>query len=706
MNNYMAQDILGITLAVILFPVVLIAPGYIALRAFDLLDFRNRKFPSRMAAALLVSSAISPCIFFLTDRLISRQATLIVAGLLFAVFIFLLLHDWKGNQFSKADPVHLKWLYIISGGWVAFAIVFLTDIQWGNRLYYNIAGFDYSTRAAVINAITRTGVPPINPGYFPGQPQRLTFLYYFWYVLCSIIDQLGGRLVDARMSLMASIIWTGLALISAVGIYIQIRHPYTDRQAIWKKIKIGIGFLLVSGLDIFPVALFLLLPQLLSGRMLDGDIEQWNEQITAWIGSVTWTPHHVISVLACLTAWMLIASNRDRGLAQQLGAVLISGLALASAAGLSIWVTLVFVLFWFVWLIARIASKESIRTLWMMVAPGLIAGIAILPFLLDLLGGSTGSATGSQFPLTFRVREFFPFEILTIHSPAWETDLINFAALPLNYFLELGFFSMVGILWFRYCRKQQSQINEFVSSEILLFLLTLFVVTFVRSIVITHNDFGWRGWMFAQFILLIWAVDLVELFWGEKAPDQVYILNRPRKIDAVRKTLLTLIILGISTSVVDAVTLRLWPMVIDTGILGFPRIISRDAHLGERALAARETFSYLDKHLAPNAIVQFSPAHLVDTLSSLYRTNSAIISYSTLYGVGPEEYEPLIAKIQNIFDSSSMAWDALDTACQKNQINVLIVRDFDPIWKDLPSLAAARQPLYSNSYFAAFTCGH
>ena len=95
---------------------------------------------------------------------------------------------------------------------MAFCIYCLVDIQLGNRLYYTVVSLDYTTRAALIDAITRTGAPPINPSYYPGHPEPLTFLYYFWYILGSLIDQPGGKWVDSRAALFASVCWCGLGL--------------------------------------------------------------------------------------------------------------------------------------------------------------------------------------------------------------------------------------------------------------------------------------------------------------------------------------------------------------------------------------------------------------------------------------------------------------------------------------------------------------
>ena len=40
----------------------------------------------------------------------------------------------------------------------------------------------------------------------------LTFLYYFWYILASVIDAAGGIYVTAYHAMIASIAWCGIAL--------------------------------------------------------------------------------------------------------------------------------------------------------------------------------------------------------------------------------------------------------------------------------------------------------------------------------------------------------------------------------------------------------------------------------------------------------------------------------------------------------------
>jgi hypothetical protein len=701
----MLQDAIGVFIAFLFFPLIMIFPGYVVGWLMNLFDFRERQPFVCFGIANLLSIAIGPILFFLTDRIVSRDFTFVVMfGFLLAFVIILMRKSDSLSFFSGTSATRnfIRWSCLIVGIWFAFATFFVIDLEFGHRLYFNVVAYDYATRASVINAITRTGVPPINPSYYPGQPVKLTFLYYFWYVLCSLIDQLGGQWVDARAALFASVIWAGLALTSVIALFIRMRNPNRGARA-WYAAFLGMGFLLVSGLDIFPSTFYTIFPRFLIGHFIEGDIEQWNEQITAWLGSLTWTPHHLAAMIACIVGWMLIISTRNESLPRRLGAALVCGFAFASAFGLSTWITFIFAVFWFTWLIIRLRQSAPVSELGVMILPGLIAGLLIIPFLLDL-SGSGGSGSGG-FPLAFEVRPFWPFTILTITSPIWEKVFINFLALPFNYFVEFGFFLMAALFWFQYCRKQQRQTNPFYSTEIALFVSTTLLITFFRSTLITNNDFGWRGPMFVQFILLIWAVDVIHYFWSDGAPASIMIFQRPLPIQQIRMILVAFIAVGILTSFQDAFFLRAWPMLLDAGVTSQSHVLGPDTHLGERTYAARKAYAFIENKLPQDVVVQFNPQHTLDRPSGLYRTRQSAISYHTLYGVSPEVAQSRVEEVGRYFDMQVEDWQELDHACRRYYIDILIFRDQDPIWQSISILKQNRAPLYINQYYAVFSCG-
>jgi hypothetical protein len=695
----------GVLTGFLLFALIFIPPGYVTGFALDLFDFRHRSWLSRFGFALLFSSAIVPVIFFLTYRMVSEIFTFIVIIVFSILFLMQLLFEPK--PFSILDSIknnkQLRKILGISIAWIIIATLLMVDLQLRDRLYFNITAFDYQTRVSVINAITRTGVPPLNPSYFPGIPTKLTFLYYFWYILCSLVDKLGGNVVDSRTALMASVIWAGLALMATVALYLRIRNATNN---LWRSAFMGIGLLTVSGLDIFGSTLYMAFPQLLYGYFIDGDIEHWNEQITAWVGTTLWTPHHLVSILNCILGLMLIAYHKDARPLQRYGSVIISGVAFASAFGLSSWVTMIFVIFWVVWFIMRLLKKEALKSVWVLLLPGVVAAIAIFPFIMDLLGGGSGGDAPFNFPLGFSVRAFRPALLLTAFLPNWQGTLVNLLLLPLNYFLELGLFFFAGIIWYKLYNKGHLPNNMFAQEEIALLGITVFLTSFTRSTLISNNDFGWRGWLPGQFVLLIWTTDILSYLWKNRPVNIKLLLVKPGFSNQVKFSFLLLLTLGLLTTVQDVVYLRIWPVLVDTGILVLPEPIRSDEYSGTKNFEARTVYSIIEKYYPEDTIVQFNPLVGLDRPSGLYRTRGTVISYHTLYGVPQNIYRPFAREIAQLFTIPNSNWDAIDANCKNYQIKIIIFADTDEIWTKVPALAKERQQIYSGKHYTAFECGN
>ena len=312
--SFTVQDIIGALLGCLLFPLIMVTPGYVIGLVFDLFNFKSRLLLVRILISIVLSISVCPILIYLSYRLVGSWAAWLILFTFLAGFIGLILTGWVRRDTRKQiigdekTKRYQLWALLLGASWAAFCIFCLVDIQLGNRLYYTVIGLDYTTRAALIDAITRTGVPPINPSYYPGQPEPLTYLYYFWYILGSLVDQAGGKWVDSRAALIASVCWCGLGLMATIALYLRLRNPSGGPKA-WRSAFLGIGFLLVSGLDIIPVTFYMILARFQIGVIgLIDDIEHWNDQITAWVGAVQWVPNHVASLIACLTGMMLIQS--------------------------------------------------------------------------------------------------------------------------------------------------------------------------------------------------------------------------------------------------------------------------------------------------------------------------------------------------------------------------------------------------------------
>jgi hypothetical protein len=543
-----------------------------------------------------------------------------------------------------------------------------------------------TTRVSVVNAITRTGIPPANPSFFPGQPTQLTFLYYFWYILASVVDVIGGKWVDARTAYIASSAWCGIGLMGMVALYLRLRARGSQSNT-RKAIFTGIGLLTVSGIDVIPVAIMMA-----RAGTLFGDIEHWNSQIAAWVGSVLWVPHHVAAMVACLLAMLVILEQPTKCGSRGIWAAVLAGAAFASAVGLSVWIPLVFAVFWAGWLLVLIVQRESRSQVAVMMSAGLIALLLVSPFLIGILQGEGG---GGQFPLQLEIRSFYPLEPLTEKLPtAWQ-NVAMLAALPINYVFELGFFFLAGIVWIDLIRKKNPFSDRFRLAEILLLSTVVILGSFFRSALIGNNDFGWRSWLPGQFVLLIWSVDILQPAVDSAQLDTQGTHARiPAAQSGIRKYLITMLVLGILTSTLDLMSLRLaWPLKVGSEV-------------GRDNFSARLAFEYLRDFLPATAITQGNPLDFLDRPAGLYGTHQMVVSDRTTYGVPLDQYQALAREIAEIFTQTDVAnWDSIDQICKHYNIDVLIFHDSDPIWAGVELLSTQRRALYSNIDYRIFSCG-
>lgn len=677
--NFTLQDILGATLAFCLFPLVIVFPGYVLGWALDLFDFRLRQPFVRLGIGLVLSFAVSPIVLHLASSLLSFNFALLTLAGFAAAFIGIILKE-KFNSTSETKR-NIKLFLGIGMGWTAFVILSLINIQWGNQLFFSVTSFDQTTRVAIIEAMTRTGIPPINPSYYPGHPVQLTFLYYFWYILGSMVDAIGGRYVDARAALNASSAWAGIGLMTVVAFYLRQRNE-NHSEATWKSARIGISLLAVSGLDVIPITMLMLA----TGQIV-GSIDVWNTWIQSWTASALWVPHHLASLIAGLCAMMLAQSAREKSASKQYIILSIAGLGFASALGLSIYVTLVFVIFWVIWLGVLFFQKTNRSLILPMIFAGAVAILLASPFLMGLIQGGSGGA--GQFPIIFEIRTFLQLESFVKEWPPVARSLIMLAVLPINYLFELGFFFMAGLYWFKIKGKKAIRSNPFYLAEFLLFSAAFLIGSCMRSTLITSNDLGWRAWLPGQFILLIWGVDVLERLVFTSAP--VALITGEAKKN--RNLLLIFISIGVLTSVVDAVLLRTaWPVM--TG-----------ADETQKYYSARLAYDYLRDNIPADVITQNNPLNYTDRPSGLYGTHQMVIADRTSYGVPLTVFNKLAEEVGVLFTNNNTDWRSLDEICRKYSIDILIIEDTDPVWTSIPILKAQRLPLYENTHYVLFACG-
>lgn len=647
-QHFTAHDIEGTIAAFFLFGLLTVVPGYVAGSVLSMFSFARRTLVARIAISICLSVAIVPILTYLWWWACA------VMWCLFPVVVI-----W-GSRPKPGRPSRERVAVLaIVAGWVVIGTACLIDLQIGNRLYVPVTSFDYMLRSAITAAVERSGVPPVNPYFYAGHGFVLRY-HYFWYLLCGFVGRMGRPFVTARIAVIAGTLWCGIALVAVVSLY---THLTGSRKAD-RRMLIGVALLSVTGLDIVPLALRFLV----SGRF-DASSEWWNEPVLSWVNSVFWQPHSIAALVACVTGWLAVREKRWAG-------ALIAGAAFASAAGLSIYVAFVFAVFLAVWLGMR---RDRLIAL-----AGAVALALATPYLFELFRGvpgtGSGGAGGGTAPISFAVRSFYFAEALVGSGSAWRTTVANLVALPLNYFLEFGFFFVVGV-------RQWKKGGDAWGTALL--VTSILVCTFVRSNSIANNDLGWRGIIFAQFVLLIWASEILD----------------EGRLPLRRSAAGVMLALGVLATAYDVTMLRIYPVLLDT--FNMPRYhwLAPDHRLGERTYALREVYERLGRELPENAIVQQNPKAIPgDLFYGLYADRQTAVetpSCGVVFGGDASLCESVRTPVEEVFDRGG----DVDQVCRDLSISAVVVKDTDAVWNDKGSWVWTKSPLIGNSYARAFLCG-
>ena len=159
--------------------------------------------------------------------------------------------------------------------------------------------------------------------------------------------------------------------------------------------------------------------------------------------------------------------------------------------------------------------------------------------------------------------------------------------------LELGFYG--AVLWVLRSRMLRARQDQPVSTAIYLAVCGLVMVLFVRSAVMTQNDFGYRAAMLPQFFLLLLGTSLVASWRGDCEGSLPIVLTK-----SARRWLTGLMALGLAGTLYQGVMLRLFlPIEAHHAGSGF-------GDLPTDAYEARRAFSALDKAASRSAVVQIN----------------------------------------------------------------------------------------------------
>lgn len=673
--NYTAADLLYSTAAFLLFSVFLIPPGYALGWLLDLLQFRRQPPHVRFLLSLPFSVAFTPILVYLLGLISFSWPIALLFGLLLAVFLFTL--RIRGLHISR-----FAWFVVLA--WFSIAVLSLVDWQIGSHLYFSVVAYDYTFRSAVTGAMARAQILPANNPFFFFEHAQPFRYHYFWFMFSAMPIKLARALYPAtglspRHAVIASSVWSGLSLFATLAIYVRF-FLQPDPKLVTRVTTIAILLIGVSGLDIIPVLSYGIPTLLGHGKTFYAGVDWWNgEQVTNWFSTILWVPHHLASLVACLTGFLILWSTPRFRWQSSLAA----GLAFASATGLSIYVTLVFAVFAVVWTLC-LALRRDRTSVISFVAAGCGAALFALPFLAELL--STPSSGGFA---SLGIRSFTPMAEL-LNALDIQNDflrgLAHFIALPLNYFLELGFFSLIGFAWLARHRKILRALTPQQQASALMLILALLFCTFIRSDIAGLNDLGVRGMLPVQFILVLWGAQ--------------FLAEKPVLSPLLKFTLA----LGIATTVYDMTLLRTDTALSDNGFIPREWLLYDDPDLGQRTASTREVYETLRKTLPLSAIVQHNPIEYQDIFAGLYSDRQmAIMDVDTATTFAGNTPGP--ATVQKVLEDlfTGRRSDPI-TVCRELSIDALVIKDLDPVWKDPEGWVWKAKPVARAAAAIAIDC--
>jgi hypothetical protein len=676
----MIVDLLHVFLAALIFVIFMAGSIYWLCSTTDLFEFSQQESLVRLSLVAVLSIALTPEIFYLLARAGGFFVLYVFLGASIAASFFFWIRDWRGRPASPGESVPRRKLLFFCVIFLLVMAASLIDLSWGQHVYFSTVAYDWTGRVAITQAVTDSGVPPVNPSFYPGHALPL-FYYYFWFLVSSVCERLSFGLVDSRQALIAGSFYAALGLIAIVCLFARYGNGGKDTQ-FGRRWRIGALLLLVTGLDIIPWALRNLLAAFVHHGYKLTEIETWNSQVTAWTGAVLWVPNHIAGFVgAAFVLLMVEYAVRLRPRQSWLVAVL-CGIAIPAVFGMSVWIGLMLVLILAVWFFFALWHKWF-RDVWIVALAGIISGILFLPYYLDL----TAARHTHDRAIRFEVRHFLPLEDIFrgLHvSNSVLTSLAYLAVLPLNYFLELGFFAVIGVLAFRKFRTS-GEVSREQWLRIITLAASIIVCTFVRSN-LQNNDLGWRCFMYAQMILLLWGIDFIVNGW------------LTWKTNTGRLLLVTLI-LGVMGSAADFLMLRFSSVVADQFT---PR-----GQIAEsvRNYEERQAYRAIDARYPKTLFVQHNPLIELDYYNSLFGLRPVEVAdenYAFLYGIDRSWANSYVHRIARPFLHDMP--DGIRGFCAANGIAALDVRDTDPIWHDPNSWVWRLKPVFANDVTRVFDC--
>jgi hypothetical protein len=394
--------------------------------------------------------------------------------------------------------------------------------------------------------------------------------------------------------------------------------------------------LLVTGLDLIAAGLCLLESRGVDARDIHSHLEWWNNpQVGTWLSTFLWVPQHVISLSAGLTGLLLARRAASQPFNRRsLGYCLLAGMCFASAAGASVWVAFAIgsgAACWIAWSVALRDWREA-RVF------GLAACFSLflsLPYLLYLHRVDAAHVN----PIGVTVRGFSLVEPVTDSMPRLAAAAVRLVALPINYFLEFGFYAVAAGIYLSEARRRKRSLGQVEKMGLVVTAASVLLVTFLQSKLGT-NDLGIRGCLPAQFFLLLIGVLVLE-----RQPPMRYAIWQK---SALPKVLALFAVIGFAGSMYDWTVGRFTALVSQR-----EATLVRDNNASLR-YQIRQAYDFVHARTPARAIVQQNPSQRWAQLYGMYGDRPVAVAdvfHGSLFSVPQREYQDTMEQVAQIFQT-------------------------------------------------------
>jgi hypothetical protein len=702
-------------LAVPAFLPVTVSTGYVAAFATNLYNFRQRSLVERIFWSIPLSLAVSTISAVLIGKFISLGAFVAVLWATTAVCLVLLTREALKVR-RAAQKWNIGWrplggsAFAMAIAWVLLVILSLVDININDGLFMNVALLDQSARINWTESILHTGIPPANPLYMFGHPAQMRN-YYFWYVICAAVAKMAHLPVRAVID--SSCVWAGFLFASLTGLYL--KHFLAAGRRLRQQFLRAMALLMVTGLDICVViwiVFYLHRPPIV-------DLESWSKgAVISWLDTLLWSPNHVAGLVCCMFALLLAWMARDEDKRRRTASVILIAAALASAFGLSVFVTFAFFIVMLAWAIWQVTIEHELRPALFLATGGVGAAVLLIPYFSELTHGSSGLQGGSLF--AFSIREMIPpgdllatpwFQHMASSHPVAAVNLAKIVLLVPGYTIELGFYLAVLLIYLIPAWRGRIPLNSAQRSLVFICVATLPLISLLRSGVLKTNDFGWRGALLLQFPLLLMASELT-MSWklaDHKKSAHADGHGLPGPTPALLRSIAGFaLVIGVLGTVYQVLMMRFFLPVVEASLR-----VEHNPTAGEiphNAYISSVGYARLDADIPDRSVVQFNPNArydlwaVADWLGVGHQV--AIVSdkgsCGSELGGDPRGCPEMAAAIDALYNDGTA--EQARSTCHQYGIQYLIARIYDPPWHDKTSWVWTLKPVVSDKEFRALDC--